>query len=73
MSGTPIGVAEISKKHSHVRGTVGLAHPDPGSAAYADSQFYIMKIASPALDGVRHRRPGLRPAWRSSTRSKSRT
>ncbi len=49
-SGTPIGVAEISKKHSHVRGAVGLAHPDPGSAAYADSQFYIMKIANPALD-----------------------
>jgi len=50
MSGTPIGVAEISKKHSHVRGAVGLAHPDPGSAAAADSQFYIMKIANPALD-----------------------
>ena len=49
-SGSPIGVAEISKKHSHVRGAVGLAHPDPGSAAYADSQFYIMKIANPALD-----------------------
>lgn len=49
-SGTPIGVAEISKKHSHVRGAVGLAHPDPGSAAYADSQFYIMKVANPALD-----------------------
>lgn len=49
-SGTPIGVSEISKKHSHVRGAVGLAHPDPGSAQYADSQFYIMKIANPALD-----------------------
>jgi cyclophilin family peptidyl-prolyl cis-trans isomerase len=49
-SGTPIGVAELSKKHSHVRGAVGLAHPDPGSAAYADSQFYIMKVANPALD-----------------------
>ncbi len=49
-SGHPIGVAELSKKHSHVRGAVGLAHPDPGSAAYADSQFYIMKIANPALD-----------------------
>jgi cyclophilin family peptidyl-prolyl cis-trans isomerase len=49
-SGTPIGVAELSKKHSHVRGAVGLAHPDPGSAQYADSQFYIMKIANPALD-----------------------
>ena len=49
-SGTPIGVAELSKKHSHVRGAVGLAHPDPGSAQYADSQFYIMKIANPQLD-----------------------
>ena len=49
-SGTPIGVAELSKKHSHVRGAVGLAHPDPGSAQLADSQFYIMKIANPALD-----------------------
>lgn len=49
-SGTPIGVAELSKKHSHVRGAVGLAHPDPGPAQYADSQFYIMKIADPRLD-----------------------
>ncbi|HKW01651.1 MAG TPA: peptidylprolyl isomerase [Vicinamibacterales bacterium] len=49
-SGNPIGVAELSKKHSHVRGAVGLAHPDPGSATYADSQFYIMKIADPRLD-----------------------
>jgi cyclophilin family peptidyl-prolyl cis-trans isomerase len=49
-SGTPIGVAELAKKHSHVRGAVGLAHPDPGSAAYADSQFYIMKIANAGLD-----------------------
>jgi len=49
-SGNPIGVAELTHKHSHVRGAVGLAHPDPGSAAYADSQFYIMKIADPGLD-----------------------
>jgi cyclophilin family peptidyl-prolyl cis-trans isomerase len=49
-SGTPIGVAELSHKHTHVRGAVGLAHPDPGSAQYADSQFYIMKIADPGLD-----------------------
>ena len=49
-SGTPIGVAELSKKHSHVRGAVGLAHPDPGPVEYADSQFYIMKIANPQLD-----------------------
>jgi len=49
-SGTPIGVAELSRKHSHVRGAVGLAHPDPGSAQFADSQFYIMKVANPPLD-----------------------
>jgi cyclophilin family peptidyl-prolyl cis-trans isomerase len=35
----PIGVAEISKKLKHKRGTVGMAHS--GDAAKADSQFYI--------------------------------
>jgi cyclophilin family peptidyl-prolyl cis-trans isomerase len=44
----PIGVAEISKR-KHVRGAVGLAHA--GNATLADSQIYIMKTASPALDG----------------------
>lgn len=44
----PIGVAEISKR-KHVRGSVGLAHS--GSATLADSQIYIMKAASPSLDG----------------------
>jgi cyclophilin family peptidyl-prolyl cis-trans isomerase len=44
----PIGVAEISKRR-HVRGTVGLAHS--GNARLADSQIYIMKAASPSLDG----------------------
>jgi cyclophilin family peptidyl-prolyl cis-trans isomerase len=48
-SGNPIGVAEFSKKYKHVRGTVGLAHS--GAPAYADSQIYIMKTASPSLDG----------------------
>ena len=48
-SGSPIGVAEITKLQSHLRGAVGLAHS--GDAKQADSQFYIMKIASPALDG----------------------
>jgi peptidyl-prolyl cis-trans isomerase B (cyclophilin B) len=48
-TGNPIGVFELSKKRSHVRGAVGLAHSgDPRSA---DSQFYIMKTASPSLDG----------------------
>jgi cyclophilin family peptidyl-prolyl cis-trans isomerase len=48
-SGQPIGVAEISKRHLHVRGAVGLAYS--GSAVNADSQLYIMKSASPSLDG----------------------
>ena len=48
-SGTPVGVAEIVKARRHVRGAVGMAHR--GSAAAADSQFYIMRAARPALDG----------------------
>jgi cyclophilin family peptidyl-prolyl cis-trans isomerase len=48
-SGSPIGVFEWSKKRSHVRGAVGLAHS--GSPLGADSQFYIMKSPSPSLDG----------------------
>jgi len=48
-SGNPIGVAEISKTRKHERGTVALAHS--GYAQNADSQFYIMKVASPSLDG----------------------
>ena len=48
-SGNPIGVFELSKKYSHVRGAVGLAHS--GNPLGADSQLYIMKTASPNLDG----------------------
>ena len=48
-SGSPIGVAEVSKTRKHVRGSVGLANT--GDPKYADSQFYIMKVASPSLDG----------------------
>ena len=48
-SGTPIGVFELSKKRTHVRGAVGLAHS--GNPAGADSQLYIMKAADPGLDG----------------------
>lgn len=44
----PIGVSEISKR-KHVRGMVGLAHS--GNAKLADSQLYILKRASPSLDG----------------------
>jgi cyclophilin family peptidyl-prolyl cis-trans isomerase len=48
-SGNPIGVFELSKKYTHVRGTVGLGHS--GNPANADCQLYIMKTASPSLDG----------------------
>jgi cyclophilin family peptidyl-prolyl cis-trans isomerase len=48
-SGQSIGVAEITKKHKHVRGAVGLAHS--GRPERADSQIYIMRGARPALDG----------------------
>ena len=48
-TGDPIGVFELAKKYSHIRGTVGLAHS--GNPAGADSQLYIMKAASPGLDG----------------------
>ena len=48
-SGNPIGVFELSKKRSHVRGAVALAHG--GNPLGADSQIYIMKTASPGLDG----------------------
>jgi peptidylprolyl isomerase len=48
-SGSPIGVAEISKKHLHTRGAVGLAHP--GDPRAADSQMYITTRALPNLDG----------------------
>jgi cyclophilin family peptidyl-prolyl cis-trans isomerase len=48
-SGRPIGVAEFSKRLTHVRGTVALANS--GSPQSADSQLYIMKAASPSLNG----------------------
>ncbi len=48
-SGSPIGVAEISNKHLHTRGAVGLAHT--GDPKGADSQIYITTSARPNLDG----------------------
>jgi peptidyl-prolyl cis-trans isomerase B (cyclophilin B) len=48
-SGTPVGVAELSRKHLHVKGAVAMAHS--GSAAKADAQFYVMLGARPSLDG----------------------
>jgi peptidyl-prolyl cis-trans isomerase B (cyclophilin B) len=44
-----VGVLETSRRASHTRGAVGLAHS--GDAKYASSQFYIMKSDSPGLDG----------------------
>ena len=49
-SGSPIGVAEISKTEKHVRGAVGMACPDDDPKR-ADSQIYIMKTESPSLNG----------------------
>jgi cyclophilin family peptidyl-prolyl cis-trans isomerase len=48
-SGKPVGVAEISKKHLHVKGAVGMAHA--GDPAQGDSQIYMMLSTKPALDG----------------------
>ena len=48
-SGTPVGVAELSRKHLHVKGAVAMAHP--GNAAKADAQFYVMLGARPSHDG----------------------
>ena len=48
-SGNPIGVFEYSKKRTHVRGAVSLAHS--GNPLSADSQFFIMKTAGASLDG----------------------
>lgn len=47
-SGRAIGVAELNKR-PHVRGAVSLAHS--GDPRYADSQLFIMKVASPSLNG----------------------
>lgn len=47
-SGQPVGVAEFNKRQN-VRGAVGLAHG--GDPKYADSQIYILKAASPSLNG----------------------
>jgi peptidylprolyl isomerase len=49
-SGERIGVAEI-KKHSFVRGVVGLFYPQGYDVEFSDSQFFVLRIANPALDG----------------------
>ena len=48
-SGTPVGVSEISKKRTHTRGAVAMAHP--GDPANADSQIYVTLADRPDLDG----------------------
>jgi cyclophilin family peptidyl-prolyl cis-trans isomerase len=48
-SGTPIGAAEISKKRTHTKGAVAMAHP--GDPAKADSQMYVTLADRPDLDG----------------------
>ena len=48
-NGKPIGVAEISKKLTHKKGAVGMAHS--GDPAKADSQFYIARQAKKIPEG----------------------
>src|SRR5438093_2426734 len=48
-SGKSIGIAEITKKRTHVRGAVGMGHS--GDPKGADSQFYITLRPAPELDG----------------------
>jgi peptidyl-prolyl cis-trans isomerase B (cyclophilin B) len=44
-----VGVPEISKKRTHIKGAVALAHP--GDPAKADSQIYVTLADRPDLDG----------------------
>jgi cyclophilin family peptidyl-prolyl cis-trans isomerase len=48
-SGHPIGAAEITKKRTHTRGAVGMAHP--GLPSLADSQLYVTLDDRPDLNG----------------------
>ena len=48
-SGTPIGVAEITRKRLNQAGAVGIAHM--GNPARGDSQIYITLAPRPDLDG----------------------
>jgi peptidyl-prolyl cis-trans isomerase B (cyclophilin B) len=48
-NGKPIGVAEISKKLTHKKGAVGMAHS--GDPAKADSQFYIVRLPKKIPEG----------------------
>jgi peptidyl-prolyl cis-trans isomerase B (cyclophilin B) len=48
-SGSPIGVAEISKKRLHRAGAVAMSHP--GVPTKADSQMYVTLADRPDLNG----------------------
>src|SRR5476649_2196990 len=48
-SGTPVGVSEVSKKRTHMKGAVAMAHP--GDPSKADSQIYVTLTDRPDLDG----------------------
>lgn len=48
-SGTPVGVAEITKSRTHVKGAVAMAHA--GDATKADSQWYVTLSPQARLDG----------------------
>ena len=48
-SGTTVGVAEISKTRTHVRGAVAMAHA--GDPAKADSQMYVTLAPVARLNG----------------------
>lgn len=48
-SGTPVGVAEITKKRLHTAGAVALAHP--GLPGRGDSQIYVTLVDRPDLNG----------------------
>jgi peptidyl-prolyl cis-trans isomerase B (cyclophilin B) len=48
-SGTPIGAAEITKKRTHTKGAVAVAHL--GTPSQADSQIYVTLADRPDLNG----------------------
>ncbi len=48
-SGTAVGVAEFSKKLTHKKGAVAMAHA--GDPAKAAGQIYVMLAPRPQLDG----------------------
>ncbi len=48
-SGKPIGAAEITKKRTHVKGAVAVAHL--GNPSQADSQIYVTLADRPDLNG----------------------